>query len=365
VNELLNKRRAGVLLHITSLPGEGITGDLGSDAYRFVDFLHHTGVTVWQTLPLGVTHADGSPYQCLSAHAGNPDLINIDWLVAKNWLLVEEKCLECEGTAKFNKSCLISKAFAGFLQRADKHDKELFDNFCEQKAFWLDDFALFMTLRNEFEQQCWNQWPDGYKERDSKTLKVFIKRLEHAIATIKFEQFVFFQQWMALKSYANQRGILLFGDIPIFVSYDSADVWANPQVFRLDTQTGNPLEVAGVPPDYFSETGQLWGNPLYNWDYLKNTGFDWWVRRLKGVLSLVDIIRIDHFRGLEAYWAVAFGQENAINGHWLKAPGYDLFNTIGARLGKLPIIAEDLGDIDHIEKNFNEKFKFELDGRDI
>ena len=362
MNELLNKRRAGVLLHITSLPGEGITGDLGSDAYRFVDFLHHTGVTVWQTLPLGVTHADGSPYQCLSAHAGNPELINIDWLVDKNWLLVEEKCLECEGTAKFNKSCLISKAFAGFLERADKHDKELFASFCEQKAFWLDDFALFMTLRNEFGQQCWNQWPDGYKERDSKTLKVFIKRLDQAIATIKFEQFVFFQQWMALKSYANQRGILLFGDIPIFVSYDSADVWANREVFKLD-DNGEMSVVAGVPPDYFSATGQRWGNPHYNWLFLKKTGFNWWLERMHTQLEQFDILRIDHFRSLEAAWEIPASEPTAQIGEWVKAPGRALLSAIQNEISAIPLVAEDLGIItDEVEALRDE---FDLPGMKI
>lgn len=224
-HDILNKRRAGVLLHITSLPGAGRTGDLGQDAYYFVDFLHKAGITVWQTLPLGMTHADGSPYQCLSAHAGNPELINIDWLVNQGWLKLSEKCEDCQGTDKFNKSCLVTKAYNGFIGRASQYDKDSFAKFCQEKAFWLDDFALFLALRVEFDRKCWNQWPDCFKERDNKAIKEARSRLSHSIDCIKFEQYVFFRQWMALKAYANERGVLMFGDIPIFVSYDSADVW--------------------------------------------------------------------------------------------------------------------------------------------
>ncbi|MDD2723375.1 MAG: 4-alpha-glucanotransferase [Methylovulum sp.] len=341
-NDLLNKRRAGILLHVTSLPGPNRTGDLGQDAYYFVDFLHKAGVTVWQTLPLGMTHADGSPYQCLSAHAGNPDLINIDWLITQGWLQLTDKCQDCQGSEKFNKSCLINKAYQGFLKRANQTDKDDFAKFCQDKAFWLDDFALFLALRVEFNNQSWSQWPGHLKERDSKAIKEARCRLVHAIDSIKFEQYVFFRQWMALKAYANAKGVLLFGDIPIFVSYDSADVWANRDVFKLN-DNGDMLVVAGVPPDYFSETGQRWGNPHYNWTFLKKTGFNWWLERMHTQLEQFDILRIDHFRGLEAAWEIPAHEPTAKQGEWVKAPGKALLNAIKADLGAIPLVAEDLG----------------------
>lgn len=344
MDNILNKRRAGILLHITSLPGIGRFGDLGQDAYYFVDFLHNTGVSVWQTLPLAMPHADGSPYQCLSAHAGNPELINIDWLVNKDWLRLaeKEKCEDCNGTPKFTKNCLITKAFYGFLERAGKQDKEDYTRFCQEKAFWLDDFALFIALRHEFNEQCWNQWPELFKQRDVKALREVRHRLRAEIDAIKFEQYVFLRQWLELKAYANQKGVLLFGDIPIFVSYDSADVWANRKVFKLD-ETGEMSVVAGVPPDYFSATGQRWGNPHYDWEYLKNTGFAWWLERMQTQLEQFDILRIDHFRGLEAAWEIPAYEATAQVGEWVKAPGEDLLTAIKEAHGSIPLVAEDLG----------------------
>ncbi len=354
---ILNKRRAGVLLHITSLPGAGQQGDLGQDAYDFVNFLCTAGITVWQTLPLGATHADGSPYQCLSAHAGNPQLISIDGLVKSGWLPPSEQCGDCHrSTAKFYKSCLITKAFYEFLERAAPQDKADFEHFCRDKAFWLDDFALFMALRNEFNQQCWNQWPEPLKQRDTNAIKTASLRLKDCCDIIKFEQFIFFRQWMALKAYANQRGVLLFGDIPIFVSYDSADVWANRNVFKLDA-AGEMSVVAGVPPDYFSDTGQRWGNPHYNWDYLQQTGFHWWIDRMQTQLEQFDILRIDHFRGLEAAWEIPATEETARIGQWVKAPGAALLNAIQAKLGYIPLVAEDLGiitpEVEALRDEFN------------
>jgi len=342
VNEILNKRRAGILLHITSLPGAGEKGDLGMEAYHFVNFLHNAGITVWQTLPLGMTHADGSPYQCLSAHAGNPELISIDELVKLGWLSSSENCEECQGSPAFNRTCKIARAFCGFMERANQADKDEFDYFCREKAFWLDDFALFMALRKEFDQQCWNQWPELLKERNVKAIKETRHRLKAEIDSIKFEQYVFFRQWMALKEYANQRGVLIFGDIPIFVSYDSADVWANRKVFKLNA-TGEMSVVAGVPPDYFSETGQRWGNPHYDWAYLKKTKFKWWVKRMQTQLEQFDILRIDHFRGLEAAWEIPAEEPTARNGCWVKAPGKELLKAIQTELGSIPLVAEDLG----------------------
>ncbi len=342
MNNLLNKRRAGVLLHITSLPGTDRQGNLGKDAYDFVNFLHDTGITVWQTLPLGMTHADGSPYQCLSAHAGNPALIDIDDLVKRNWLTPSEQCEECTGSSSFHKSCLVAKVFEGFLENANQQDKDNFLQFCQEKAFWLDDFALFLALRNLFNHKCWNQWPKPFKEREINALDEARQRLSKAIEEIKFEQYIFFRQWMALKAYANERGVLLFGDIPIFVSYDSSDVWANRKVFKLN-ESGEMSVVAGVPPDYFSETGQRWGNPHYDWNYLTKTGFTWWVDRMITQLEQFDILRIDHFRGLEAAWEIPADEPTAQNGEWVKAPGSALLKAIKAKLGSIPLVAEDLG----------------------
>lgn len=340
---MLKKRRAGILLHITSLPGAGQQGDLGQDAYDFVNFLCTAGITVWQTLPLGATHADGSPYQCLSAHAGNPELINMDWFSIVGWLPLSEKCDDCHRKAtKFYKNCLVAKAFYGFLDHASHEDKADFAQFCHNKAFWLDDFALFMALRNEQNQQCWNQWPEPLKQRDADAIKAASLRLKSEIDIIKFEQYVFFRQWMALKKYANERGVLLFGDIPIFVSYDSSDVWANRDVFKLDAQ-GEMSVVAGVPPDYFSEDGQRWGNPHYNWDYLQRTGFHWWIERMQTQAEQFDILRIDHFRGLEAAWEIPATEQTARVGQWVEAPGAELLKAIIAALGEIALVAEDLG----------------------
>lgn len=359
-------RSSGILLHPTSHPGRYGIGELGREAYQFIDFLAQSGQKLWQILPLGPTGYGNSPYMSFSAIAGNHLLISLDLLREKNLLSdadfedIPDFPLDQVDFDKLIawKIPLLRKAASNFVKGSDTILYKQFAGFCAGNADWLEDYALFMALSHAYQGKVWMEWPTEIRERHWGALETPKQELQEEIFLHKFLQFEFFEQWLALKRYANSLGIEIIGDIPIYVSHNSADVWANPQVFRLDTQTGNPLEVAGVPPDYFSETGQLWGNPLYNWDYLKNTGFDWWVRRLKAVLSLVDIIRIDHFRGLEAYWAVAFGQENAINGRWLKAPGYDLFNTIGTRLGKLPIIAEDLGDIDQAVLDFRDHFAF-------
>jgi 4-alpha-glucanotransferase len=359
-------RCSGILLHPTSHPGRYGIGELGTEAYQFIDFLAQSSQKIWQILPLGPTGYGNSPYMSFSAIAGNHLLISLDILREKN--LLSDADLEDIpdfplDQVDFDKLIawkipLLRKAAGNFVKSSDTILYKQFAGFCRGNADWLEDYALFMALSHAYEGKAWMEWPKEIRERHWGALETPKQELQEEIFLHKFLQFEFFEQWLALKRYANALGIEIVGDIPIYVSHNSADVWANPQVFRLDTETGNPVEVAGVPPDYFSETGQLWGNPLYNWDYLKHTGFDWWVRRLKGVLSLVDIIRIDHFRGLEAYWAVAFGQENAINGRWIKAPGYDLFNTIRDRLGKLPIIAEDLGDIDQAVLDFRDHFAF-------
>lgn len=356
MTSILNKRRAGILLHITSLPGAGEVGDLGQEARHFVRFLHDTGITVWQTLPLGTTHADHSPYQSLSAHAGNPDLISIDWLCKQGWLRVLDDSAGSNIPDDCPKSYQLTKAFHGFLEHAEEGDKQDFNYFCQEKSFWLDDFALFMALRNEFKQQSWNQWPEQFRDRDEIALKEARKRLKTQINCTKFQQYVFFRQWLELKTFAGQHDVLMFGDIPIFVSYDSADVWANRDVFKLDDK-GEMVVVAGVPPDYFSETGQRWGNPHFNWHYLNKTGFHWWVDRLQTQLELFDILRIDHFRGLEAAWEIPSYEETAINGQWVKAPGKALLSAIKSELGDIPLVAEDLGiitpEVEELRDEFN------------
>lgn len=350
MSAILDKRRAGVLLHITSLPHAGQGGDLGQEAYNFVNFLHSIGVTVWQTLPLGMPHGDGSPYQCLSAHAGNPALISIEWLADKGWLQRDEVCSHCHPNSLCGKSCLLSKAFFGFQAHAQLAEHQAFETFCQEKTAWLDDFALFVALRNVFAFQSWNQWPEGLRQRQPTAINEARHLLKTAIDTIKFEQYVFFRQWAELKAYAKDKNVLLFGDIPIFVAYDSADVWANREVFKLN-ENGDMDVVAGVPPDYFSEFGQRWGNPHYDWDYLQSTGFRWWLERLESQYQLFDILRIDHFRGFEAAWEIPGSEPTAINGSWVKAPGDALLRAIQTEFPFLSLIAEDLGIItDEVEQ---------------
>lgn len=342
MSHLLHKRRAGVLLHITSLPGSNGGGDLGESAYHFVRFLRDAGVSVWQTLPLGMTHGDGSPYQCLSAHAGNPVMISIPWLAEKGWIQEIERCEECHGSYEFSKSCLVAKAYYGFQALAGSQEKADFQKFCRDKSSWLDDFALFIALRKEFANKCWNQWPEYLRQRQPLAIKEAKRRLAAVIDAVKFEQYVFFRQWHELKQFAADNGVLLFGDIPIFVSYDSADVWANRDVFKLNAN-GEMDVVAGVPPDYFSANGQRWGNPHYDWDYLRKTGFKWWLDRIESQYEMFDILRIDHFRGLEAAWEIPANEETAINGHWQKAPGHELLSAIQQHYASLALVAEDLG----------------------
>jgi 4-alpha-glucanotransferase len=331
-------------------------GDLGQEAHHFIRFLHDTGISVWQTLPVGITHSDLSPYQSLSAHAGNPNLISIEWLCKQGWLRTRDIPSVFNDSFESNKQYAQLTAFHGFLKRAGNGEQQDFANFCQSKAFWLDDFALFMALRHEFQQQCWNQWPEHYKDRDIKALQEARRRLKTQIDAIKFEQYVFFRQWAELKNHANQHGVLLFGDVPIFVSYDSSDVWANREMFKLD-DNGDMTTVAGVPPDYFSETGQRWGNPHFNWHNLQKNGFLWWINRLQTQMGLFDILRIDHFRGLEAAWEIPVSEDTAINGQWVKAPGKDLLNAVKAALGDIPLIAEDLGiitpEVEELRDEFN------------
>ncbi len=356
MSAILDKRRAGILLHITSLPGLNENGVLGQEAFHFINFLHETDITVWQTLPLVITHADRSPYQSLSAHACNTKLIDIDWLYRRGWLDFSDIEANSNQTLETTKEILLTKAFDGFLSSASEAEKQEFGRFCEKKSFWLDDFALFMALRQEHQEQSWNCWPEPLKNRDTDALREAKTRLKKQIESTKFLQFVFFQQWQELKAYAEQHNVLLFGDIPIFVSYDSVDVWTHRDNFKLN-ENGEMTVVAGVPPDYFSETGQRWGNPHFNWHHLKETGFKWWLDRLTTQLELFDILRIDHFRGLEAAWEIPATEETAIHGEWLKAPGKDLLQAIETQFGRLPLIAEDLGiitrEVEELRDDFN------------
>ncbi len=313
-----------------------MTGDLGPEAYRFVEFLAAAGFSVWQTLPLGPPQLDGSPYQCLSVNAGDPRLISIELMQSWGWLDVVET-----DTHSTHANCLL-RAHEGFLRNADEAEHAAYQDFIRENSDWLDDFALFRALNGELDGAPWWRWEAGLRDRDSNTLARARKRLSAIVEQHRFEQFVFRRQWLDLKGFANERGIQLFGDIPIFVAHDSAEVWAARELFDLD-ECGKPRHVAGVPPDYFSATGQRWGNPLYNWQTMQADGFAWWKRRVETQRVLFDLIRIDHFRGFEAYWAIPVDEDTAENGTWTPAPGKALFEALLADLGCLPLVAEDLG----------------------
>jgi 4-alpha-glucanotransferase len=335
VDKLPDRRRAGVLLHVTSLPGSGASGDLGPEAFRFVDFLAEAGFRVWQVLPLGPTHADGSPYNCLSAHAGHPRFISPASLVQWGWL---EPGAERMADARAR----IQLAQDGFTAHAGDEDRRAFADFVAAEAHWLDDYALFESLRKDQGSRPWWEWPAALRDRDPQALSAARQRHTGDLEHVRFEQFLFARQWQALREYANAKGILLFGDMPIFVARDSAEVWAHRECFKLDA-AGRPVVVAGVPPDYFSESGQRWGNPVYDWDCLAAGGFRWWVERLRHELTRFDLVRIDHFRGFEACWEIPGSEPTAINGQWVTVPGEQLFDALLDRLGRLPLVAEDLG----------------------
>lgn len=350
-SSLLNQRRTGVLLHISSLPSAHYVGDVGDEARRVVDLFHKLGVSIWQTLPINMPHADNSPYQCLSAHAGNPDFISLEALVEQGLLAKDD--LSGLITSKLP---LMAKAYQAFSQQSKNKLHQDFSDFCIEHAYWLNDFALFLALRTKFNNAGWSYWPEAYKNRDKKTLKQATKELAHEIAVIQFTQFVFFTQWHSLKAYATSKKVHLFGDIPIFVAYDSAEVWAKPHLFKLDADK-NMTVVAGVPPDYFCATGQRWGNPHYNWEVMAADGFSWWVSRMATQSELFDMVRIDHFRGLEAAWEIPATEETAINGQWVLAPGDALLAAIMTALPNVTLVAEDLGiitaEVDALRHKYN------------
>ncbi|TQV65053.1 MAG: 4-alpha-glucanotransferase [Halothiobacillaceae bacterium] len=324
----LAHRRAGILLHPTSLPGPGAMGTLGRHARHFIDRLKACGVTLWQMLPLGPTHADGSPYQCLSSHAGHPGLIDLELLREDGWLVASEHSLKA--------------AFEGFVRHAGAGERKAFSSFLEEESAWLEDYALFVAIREQQGCRAWLDWPDALRERDEHALRKARVDLHERIDQVRFEQFVFFRQWRALRDYAHAANVLLFGDMPIYVAHDSAEVWARPDLFTVD-EHGHAYEVAGVPPDYFSATGQRWGNPLYRWERHEADGFAWWKARFATQLKLFDLVRIDHFRGIEAYWSIPSECETAMNGQWVKAPGDELLTALNEHFGSLPVVAEDLG----------------------
>ena len=345
-NPLLDRRRAGVLLHPTSLPGEGACGDLGADAHRFLDMLAECGVSVWQMLPLGPTHADLSPYQCLSVHAGDPRLISRRRVEKWGWL--------SPGVSAADDNWL-ALAHAQFARMADASERLALEGFVGVHGYWLEDYALYQALRQEQGGRPWWLWPGALRDRQPAALAQARDRLAAAVGLVRFEQFVFFRQWQELREHAAQRDIQLFGDVPIFVAHDSADVWVHRQYFALDDD-GQPRTVAGVPPDYFSKTGQRWGNPLYQWERMQADGFRWWRDRLRTQLALFDPLRLDHFRGFEAYWEIPAHDSTAVNGRWVVAPGEALFRAFEEEFGRLPLVAEDLGLITEEVRALREKF---------
>ncbi|SET10373.1 4-alpha-glucanotransferase [Natronincola peptidivorans] len=341
------KRSSGILMHITSLPSPYGIGTFGEEAYRFVDFLEEAGQKYWQLLPIGATGFGDSPYQSFSNFAGNPYFIDLDFLVEEG--LLEKSDFGDLDFGSDSEKVDYEKIFKNklpvlkiaFHRGKEKYQEDLVI-FRKENLLWLEDYGLYMALKFEFELISWQEWPEAIKLREKNAMNYYKEKLREEINYWIFLQFLFFTQWSKLKQYANDKNIKIIGDIPIYVAEDSVDTWGNSEIFLLD-EDKRPLEVAGCPPDAFSNTGQLWGNPIYRWDLLEARGFDWWIERIKGCIKLYDIIRIDHFRGLESYWSVPYGEKTAVNGRWVKGPGIKLFDAIKEKLGNVNIIAEDLG----------------------
>jgi len=360
-------RCSGILLHPTSLPGRLGIGDLGPEAYRFADFLVGAGQRIWQVLPLGPTGYGDSPYQCFSAFAGNPLLVSLEKLVEEGDLSPSDLANDLPvfpnhqvnfGWVVQHKLPLLERAARNFVARASATRREDFKVFCRENAPWLDNFALFMALKEAHGGEAvWNKWEPQVAARQPEALTHWEAVLSEPINTRKYVQYQFFKQWSELKTYCHARGIQMMGDIPIFVAHDSADVWAHPELFHLNAD-GNPSVQAGVPPDYFSATGQLWGNPLYRWEVMAETGYAWWIDRFRSTLKLVDIIRLDHFRGFEAYWEVPGSEKTAVNGRWVRAPGGQMLEAVQKTLGDLPIVAETLGVITPEVEALRDRFGF-------
>ena len=344
-----NHRRSGILLHPTSLPGPTPQGKLNQEAFNYIDFLHQSKVSIWQVLPMGPTHEDASPYQSYSCFALNPKLL--DLTVLKTWQCMPESDLA---------SCLAANnplqlTYQLFITHADQAHLTLFNNFKSTQQHWLEDFSLYSCIRQNHEQSSWVNWPTPLRDRAPKALAEFTHAHAVNIDLLKFEQFVLYNAWHSIKRYAALKSVAVFGDLPIFVAHDSADVWANRRLFHLDEQ-GYPLTVAGVPPDYFSANGQRWGNPHYCWQEMAKDHYAWWMQRVEHELSRYDMLRIDHFRGLESFWEIPANEATATKGKWVKAPGKELLSLFEQRFNALPIVAEDLGIITPEVEALRDKF---------
>lgn len=343
-------RGSGVLMHITSLPGKYGIGTLGRKSYEFADFLSNAGQRYWQILPIGQTSYGDSPYQSFSSFAGNPYLIDFDLLNEEGLLNFEDynnikwgnNEEEIDYELIFNEKLkVLKKAYENF--KSQYNYKEEFINFKNQQYKWLNDYALYMAVKGRFNLVSWQEWDEGIKFRNPEEINRYKNELNDEIEYWSFLQYEFYKQWYSLKRYVNDIGIEIIGDIPIYVAEDSADCWSHPELFMLDNKTMKPISVSGCPPDAFSEDGQLWGNPIYNWDYLESTGYRWWIDRISSNLKFYDILRIDHFRGFESYWSIPAQDDTARNGKWVLGPGIKLFNAIKRELGNINVIAEDLG----------------------
>lgn len=358
-------RSSGILLHITSLPGRFGIGDLGPCAFEFADFLSEAGQKIWQVLPLNPTGYGDSPYQCFSAFAGNPLLLSLERFVDQG-ILTSYDLLNApafaEGSVDYGsvitfKFSALRRATQVFFADASSSDRAAYDQFCKSCSSWLDDYALFMAAKDQHGGIMFTQWDSAICRRDPDALGSWAAKLSPEIRAYKYWQFEFFRQWDRLKTHCRGRGVRFMGDIPIYVSHDSADVWSHPDLFYLDAE-GSPTVVSGVPPDYFSATGQLWGNPIYRWDVLASTGYQWWIERFRASLGLFDMVRLDHFRGFEAYWEVPAHENTAINGRWVKGPGEDFFSALQKTFGDLPIVAENLGVITPPVEKLRKQFGF-------
>jgi 4-alpha-glucanotransferase len=365
VNSSIFSRCSGILLHVTSLPGRHGIGDLGESAHEFVEFLAAAGQTIWQVLPLGPTGYGDSPYQLFSAFAGNPLLIDLKSLQDQGLLSTHDLASAAtlpEDHVEYGrvieiKQSLLGKAAYAFLTEAAANDRAAFNSFCQSNASWLDDYALFMARKGLKPEATWADWEEGIRLRALPALQEWRERLAPQIEIHRFAQFEFFRQWEKLKSHCAGCGISVMGDVPIYVAHDSADVWSHPELFRLDERS-RPVAIAGVPPDYFSATGQLWGNPLYRWDVSAATGHQWWIERFRSSLKRFDMVRLDHFRGFEAYWEIPAGALTAQEGRWVKGPGAEFFRTVKAELQELPFVAENLGVITPAVEAMRAEFGF-------